>query len=135
MNSLNEAELLRDHEKRDAELRDQEAQVESIIKMIKEEFNLSNEEINSEKSGDTGFEDFSGTNSNEKSNTASEKLSEDYKTESNSENYEDDYLNLNDFTDESERKSFDEINDFIQKAIEFGANALDLSKKILKRYL
>ncbi|CAF0934954.1 unnamed protein product [Brachionus calyciflorus] len=135
MSDLNQTEILKSFKDHDADLKSQEIQLENIIKMIKEEFNLEHEEEGSEKSRDTGFEEMRSTeNSNDVDNNSNEVPKDNLLIKSN-QNYDlnKDYLTEEDFTDENNRKKFDELNEFIQKAIQFGANALDLSKRDLTK--
>ena len=135
MVDLGENELLKSFRAHDADLQSQEEQVENIIKMIQEEFNFENEEESSEKSRDTGFEDSgSNNNSNEDNIVKEEEKYESLKSnQEDSNDLGDEYLTEINLTDEDEKQAYEDLIEFIEKAIEFGANALDLSKKNLRK--
>lgn len=129
MGDINETEIIKTYRDQDANLESQEVQVENIIKMIKEEFNLDNDDKGSEKSKDTGFEDIaSNAQTNEEKNPNVDSENECSKEKEHIQ--EDDFLLENDIENQ---KEFQDLLEFIQKAIDFNANGLDLSKKNLSK--
>lgn len=134
------------------EIRIKESQVKEIISMLKDEFNLTetDEAINSElnmnsnntnnnKESNNNDEGYNGdTNSVDEepddSNNGGDMLTQNLaQTETE---IDDEYMTSeNDIeSDENLRlEKFNETVEFVDKAINFGANALDLSKRGLKK--
>lgn len=131
------------------EIRIKESQVKEIISMLKDEFNLTetDEAINSELNMNSN-----NTNNNKESNNNDEGYNGDTNSvdeepdDSNSggdmltqnlaqTEIDDEYMTSeNDVEgDENRLEKFNETVEFVDKAINFGANALDLSKRGLKK--
>lgn len=133
------------------EIKIKESQVKQIINMLRDEFDLEeNDEIIDTKEGND--EGFFGTDSNSAESPGEDRVvgvgSEEEKKELedtpsrdegvvNELAIEDDYMTSeNDMAMEvgpSRQKAYKELSEFVDKAVEFGANALDLSKRALRK--